>query len=357
MKKNAEQKTFKWIFPLIVMTTLSACQIKSNDENLATPSPGNLDPEVPSNQKPVALALSSTTRRNTSVVLVLSATDADGDDLTYEIVSDPANGAISGTLPDLIYTPNPDFLGVDSFTFKASDGTIDSNAETVSIVVNSAALYFCNTQADNTWATVENWYMTADCETEPAGRLPENLDAVVSFADFSDQPEAITLTSFEGVLAGYGDSQTSNITIADGGILSVTEGNWFGSSAADVVVTFSGISLNFGNVAGNATFNDTSGNFGQITGHATFNDNTVQWDAILTGNATFNGNSNCIGYVMGNATFNENSYLTLSFGNRDDWPNFATVGGNAVFNDASSNDNGIVVGTLTCNTSGPCTPH
>jgi hypothetical protein len=45
---------------------------------------------------------------------------------------------LSGSAPDLTYTPDPGFSGDDSFTFKASDGLLDSAAATVSITVNEA---------------------------------------------------------------------------------------------------------------------------------------------------------------------------------------------------------------------------
>ncbi len=84
---------------------------------------------------PVANSQSVTTGENTAVVVTLTATDADGDALSYAVVSNPANGALSGTAPDLLYTPNLNFSGADSFTFKANDGQADSNIATVSITV------------------------------------------------------------------------------------------------------------------------------------------------------------------------------------------------------------------------------
>lgn len=64
-------------------------------------------------------------------------TDADGDTLTAALVSSPshaasftfnANGSFS-------YTPTMSFTGLDSFTYKANDGTEDSNVATVTIHV------------------------------------------------------------------------------------------------------------------------------------------------------------------------------------------------------------------------------
>lgn len=49
------------------------------------------------------------TSEDTPVSIVLEGTDVDGDMLMYEVKTQPAHGTLSGTAPDLIYTPNPDF--------------------------------------------------------------------------------------------------------------------------------------------------------------------------------------------------------------------------------------------------------
>jgi hypothetical protein len=55
----------------------------------------------------------------------------------YIIVSAPRHGTLSGSGANLIYTPEADYRGPDSFTFKASDGIADSDPATVSIPVDS----------------------------------------------------------------------------------------------------------------------------------------------------------------------------------------------------------------------------
>ncbi|MFQ6084398.1 MAG: S8 family serine peptidase, partial [Candidatus Aminicenantia bacterium] len=87
------------------------------------------------NNPPVANSQSVTTNEDTSVAITLTATDPDGDPLTYSIVSQPANGLLSGTAPNVTYIPNANYNGPDSFTFKANDGKVDSNIATVSITV------------------------------------------------------------------------------------------------------------------------------------------------------------------------------------------------------------------------------
>jgi hypothetical protein len=87
------------------------------------------------NDAPVAAAQSPTTAEDTATAITLSATDVESSPLTYSVVAGPSHGALSGTAPNLTYTPVADYNGPDSFTFKANDGTADSNVATVSITV------------------------------------------------------------------------------------------------------------------------------------------------------------------------------------------------------------------------------
>ncbi|MCX7804787.1 MAG: Ig-like domain-containing protein [Planctomycetota bacterium] len=89
----------------------------------------------PVNDPPVTGDQNVTTAEDTPKAITLTATDADGDALTYIVVSGPSHGTLSGTAPNLTYTPDADYSGPDSFTFKANDGMADSNVATVSITV------------------------------------------------------------------------------------------------------------------------------------------------------------------------------------------------------------------------------
>ncbi len=57
------------------------------------------------NSPPVANAQSVTVERNTPKPVTLTASDPDNDPLTYAIVNPPSYGSLSGTAPDLTYTP------------------------------------------------------------------------------------------------------------------------------------------------------------------------------------------------------------------------------------------------------------
>jgi regulation of enolase protein 1 (concanavalin A-like superfamily) len=89
------------------------------------------------NSPPTAENASFASLRDTPVATTLTATDPNSDPLTYSVVTPPAHGTLSGTAPNLTYTPSAGYLGADSFTFKASDGQVDSNTATVSLTVTA----------------------------------------------------------------------------------------------------------------------------------------------------------------------------------------------------------------------------
>ena len=97
-----------------------------------------------SNQAPSAGNRNAGTIASTPVSVPVTATDPNGDALTYRIIDQPAHGVLGGIPPYYVYTPNPGFAGADSFTFRASDGALDSNLATVSILVDGSekTLYF-----------------------------------------------------------------------------------------------------------------------------------------------------------------------------------------------------------------------
>jgi hypothetical protein len=74
-------------------------------------------------------------RENTPKSIIVAGSDKDGDSLTYSIVKGPAHGSLSGEAPELTYSPNANFNGPDSFTFKVNDGHADSGQAVVSIEV------------------------------------------------------------------------------------------------------------------------------------------------------------------------------------------------------------------------------
>jgi MYXO-CTERM domain-containing protein len=89
------------------------------------------------NAPPVADADSITTDEDTDVAITLTASDSDGDTLSYSVTSGPANGSLSGTAPNLTYTPSANYFGADSFTFEVSDGNGGVDSATISLTIDS----------------------------------------------------------------------------------------------------------------------------------------------------------------------------------------------------------------------------
>lgn len=81
---------------------------------------------------PVAFDQNVRTPPSTPLDITLNGS---GSNLTFAVVSGPIGGTLSGTEPDLTYTPNGGFLGTDSFNFTVSDGESTSAEATVSITV------------------------------------------------------------------------------------------------------------------------------------------------------------------------------------------------------------------------------
>lgn len=87
------------------------------------------------NDAPTASNQSLSLAEDESKSLTLAAADVDNDSLTW-LVDEPQHGSLSGTAPDLTYTPFLNYYGSDSFTFRVNDGQVNSNLATVSISIS-----------------------------------------------------------------------------------------------------------------------------------------------------------------------------------------------------------------------------
>jgi len=124
---------------------------------------GNFIPEVYlfdgsgiSNRPAYAFPQSLTTNLNTPMPILLNGS---GGTLSYTILSQPTNGTLSGTSPNLTYTPNTNFSGTDSFTFLVNNGTTNSLPATVSINVQAGPLtsFTWSTPVSGNWNETTKW--------------------------------------------------------------------------------------------------------------------------------------------------------------------------------------------------------
>jgi hypothetical protein len=115
------------LLPVLGVFALSACGGSSKSE-----------PPPEPNVAPTATALSYITDEDESLTLTLAGTDSDGTIASYSVSTQPSNGELSGTGSNLVYTPNADYNGSDSFQFTVTDndGAV-SSAASVAISISA----------------------------------------------------------------------------------------------------------------------------------------------------------------------------------------------------------------------------
>ncbi len=187
------------------------------------------------NDPPVAQTQSLTTLEDTALSITLTATDADGDTLTYAVQDAPTHGSLSGTGATLSYTPNADYNGADSFTFVANDGTVNSAPATISLTVLAV-----NDRPSFTAASTQSW---------PAGssgaRSTSNWAQQIVFGPADEAGQAISayvvlpVSDPTGVLS-------SPVTVSNDGTLSYVLSGASGVASVDVYLRDNGGTANGG---------------------------------------------------------------------------------------------------------------
>ncbi|HIF9490046.1 TPA: Ig-like domain-containing protein, partial [Photobacterium damselae] len=178
---------------------------------------------TPVNDAPVGEDVSAETQEETAVTGQLTATDVDGDNLTFKPGSDPTNGSVTVN-PDgsWEYVPNPNFNGEDSFTVVVDDG--NGGTDTITVTVNVTPVNDAPVGENVTTETQEETAVTGqltatdvdgDNLTFKPGTNPENGQVTVN-ADGSW--EYVPNTDFNGedsftVVVDDGNGGTDTITV------------------------------------------------------------------------------------------------------------------------------------------------
>ena len=91
------------------------------------------------NQSPKAYDQGLSVNANDKIVIALVGDDADNDPIQFAIVSNPSDASLDNfdtTKGTVTYTPQPDYVGNDSFAFKVTDDkAAESNTATVNVDV------------------------------------------------------------------------------------------------------------------------------------------------------------------------------------------------------------------------------
>ncbi len=242
----------------------------------------------PVNDPPSAQPLSIETNEDTAVAATLVGIDPDGDSLTYVIDQAPTKGLLSGTAPNLTYTPDPNINGPDSFTFTVNDGSGPSAPATVSINIVAVA--------DPPVADSQNLQMTAGTS------LPVTLTG--SDADDDEITFQLVVSPTHGTVSGTPPNvvytPVSNYVGTDSFTFRAYDGTDY-STEATVSITVDAVLKNpsFELVSGSPSKPDFwtySGNFAVNTGtgslpsthptttskYISFNDGNVAATAVLS---------------------------------------------------------------------------
>src|SRR5262249_48844875 len=118
------------------------------------------------NDAPVAAADSYTTDEDTTLTIngagVLgNDSDVDGDSLSAIVVSGASHGTLTlNSDGSFSYAPDANYNGNDSFTYKASDGVLDSDVVTVSLTIT--AVDDAPVASADSYSTSEDTALTID---------------------------------------------------------------------------------------------------------------------------------------------------------------------------------------------------
>ncbi|MBX3280678.1 MAG: hypothetical protein KF868_21995, partial [Acidobacteria bacterium] len=118
--------------PPAAMTGTFTLELRATDSRGETTSETVLvEVRAGQQQTPTAFSLSVETNEDQAVGVGLMGSGGD----RFRIVGEPRRGRLSGMMPNLVYTPDPDFNGADAFSFVVGNGTVESAPAEVTINV------------------------------------------------------------------------------------------------------------------------------------------------------------------------------------------------------------------------------
>ena len=160
----------------------------------------------------------------TPILVLLNDTDINGDTLGITSVTTPSNGGTAvAVFGKIIYTPLPDFSGIETFDYIVNDGSLDGNSVTVTVTV---------TPSDDAPVAVDDnvtVFVTSGTPTAtPIDVLANDTDAdgdtlnVTAIGPRSNGGSAsyISIPTVKKILytpaAGFTGTETFEYTISDG---------------------------------------------------------------------------------------------------------------------------------------------
>lgn len=162
--------------------------------------------------------------------VIANDTDPDGNALSAALVGDARHGTLAFTADGgFVYTPSADFAGVDTFTYRVNDGTLNSNTATVTInveAVNDPPLAQDDTIIAGSNVPVIVAVLANDMDIEGAVLAVTGVTSPTNGTAIVNADNTITYTA----AAGYVGEDTFTYTVSDGAL----------TATANVIVTVQG---------------------------------------------------------------------------------------------------------------------
>ncbi|MCH8844472.1 MAG: hypothetical protein IID61_16050, partial [SAR324 cluster bacterium] len=301
------------------------------------------------NIAPVADDFTVSVYRDTPVDITLTATDAEGDPLTFTVTGFPANGTVSGIEPNVTYTPDPGFIGGDNFAYIANDGSADSGTATVTVDVSIHVLYVdasaTGANDGSTWANAftgiqaavdaavageqvwvaEGLYLAGS--TAPVLTMKDGVEIYGGFAgtevNLAGRPDPIVLPStLDGDVTGDGATADDSLHVV------------LGASNARL----DGFTITGGNAIGPNPNNFGGGIYNFGTSGLILNELIISANSAALGGGMYNESSST---TLTNVTFSTNSVSNAGGGMYNDSSSSALTGVTFSGNSAASNGGGM----------------
>ena len=143
-----------------------------------------------------------------------------GEGLTLANVSDPPNGSAEATGTSVTYTPDPGFLGTDSFTYTVLDSASQTDTANVTVTVSAPPLVL----VDDVATTLANVPVAVNVLTNDSGynlsltsvSAPSNGTAIIdgNTVSYTPSPDYVGTDGFQyTVTDGTSTSATANVVV------------------------------------------------------------------------------------------------------------------------------------------------
>ena len=314
----------------------------------------DLDSFLSTNYTPEASVVRKTIEEDETdpadLVVTLLGYDADGDTLTYTIVSLPTNGdiyastdttfttplgigAITGN--SFLYKPDANYNGVENFLYKVNDGSIDSNTANIEITVTPVNDAPIITSTPQPFTGVQGATYTYNFTYDDI----DHTDPQVAITTQSALPSGWTLTDNNdgtGVLSGPVPAGLTTIVLiaTDSGNPALSDSQTINVSAAydilndmEFLVSYRGasnVSAGTGQSPKTTSAINISGEPSGLTTHT-----CARADFVLVAE-TLDSNGNTLRFLIGSANLNNRPWSSyhqqkMQSGNEDQRPTSAAV--------------------------------